>query len=140
MTLVCESSSQTLTKMDDNVSSMTMTTKASTTTILIRPCLPPSTSFCSFPTTKRTDVTTPKALYFNGENGENLRLEAVPAEFEKPVVTKRSQLIVALADVDEFIVDKLLMEENITKDEIQSVIRRSTISPVMMVQTRKENS
>lgn len=82
------------------------------------------------------DVINNEAMYFDGENGENIRREAVPAEFEKTVATKRRELIEALADVDEYIGDKFLMEEDITNDEIQSAIRRSTLSksfsPVMM--------
>lgn len=41
---------------------------------------------------------------------------------------RRRELIESLADVDEFIGDKYLMEENISDDEIYTAIRRATIA------------
>lgn len=82
------------------------------------------------------DIISNEAIYFDGENGESVRYEPVPAAFESQVVEKRRQLVEALADVDDSVADKFLMEEEVTNDEIHAAIRRATIakkfSPVMM--------
>lgn len=82
------------------------------------------------------DIITDEALYFDGPNGETVRTGPVPAEFVEQVAEKRRLLIETLADVDEIIGDKFLMEEDISVDDIQAAIRRATLeksfSPVMM--------
>lgn len=82
------------------------------------------------------DVIANEAIYFDGDSGENIRREPVPAAFEAKVVETRHQLVEALADVDDAIADKFLLEEEVSNDEIHDAIRRSTIlkkfSPVMM--------
>lgn len=82
------------------------------------------------------DIIANEAVYFDGDNGQNVRREPVPAEYESVVATKRRELVETLADVDEAIADKFLMEEEITNEEIHSAIRRATLaklfSPVMM--------
>lgn len=82
------------------------------------------------------DVIANEAVYFDGDNGEDIRRESVPAKFESQTVEMRRRLIEALADVDDAIADKFLLEEEISNDEIHDAIRRATIvkkfTPVMM--------
>lgn len=82
------------------------------------------------------DIIREEALYYDGDNGENVRVENVPAEFKDVVKEKRKLLVETLADVDEELGDKFLMEEPIGEDDIYAAIRRATLSksfsPVMM--------
>lgn len=76
------------------------------------------------------------AMYFDGDNGENIREEAIPAELQSLAKEKRAEMIARLADVDDAIGEKFLMEEEISQKELMDGIRRATISlkfvPVMM--------
>lgn len=82
------------------------------------------------------DVISNEAIYFDGDNGEHVRHEPVPKDFESIVSDKRRELVETLADVDEVVADKFLMEEEVTNDDIHEAIRRATLaksfSPVMM--------
>lgn len=82
------------------------------------------------------DVITEEAIFFDGDNGEHVRREPIPAEFASKVEKTRHDLIEALAEVDDEIADKFLLEQDISNGEIQDAIRRATIaktfSPVMM--------
>ncbi|NUM89800.1 MAG: elongation factor G, partial [Bdellovibrionales bacterium] len=74
--------------------------------------------------------------YFDGENGENVRVEEIPADLAAQAKEKREELITRLADVDDEIGEKFLMEEEIMPDLFDKAIRRATISlkfvPVFM--------
>ncbi len=82
------------------------------------------------------DLVRMKAYYFDGDNGEFVREEEVPAELKAQADEKRSELISKLADVDDQIGEKFLMEEPITAEFLTAGIRRATISlkfvPVFM--------
>lgn len=82
------------------------------------------------------DIIREKALYYDGVNGENVRVENVPEEFQDVLTEKRKLLVETLADVDEKLGDKFLMEEPIGENDIYAAIRRATLSnsfsPVMM--------
>lgn len=82
------------------------------------------------------DIISQEAIYFDGPNGETLRREAIPPELVELVAARRKYLIETLADVDETLGDKYLMEEHITDDDVHEAIRRATLqksfSPVMM--------
>lgn len=82
------------------------------------------------------DIISKEAIYFDGPNGEHMRREGIPPKFAELVQEKRKTLIETLADVDEILGDKFLMEEDITDEDIRDSIRRATLekkfSPVMM--------
>jgi elongation factor G len=67
------------------------------------------------------------AYYFDGENGENIREEAIPADIKAACEEKRAELIAKLADVDDILGEKFLMEEEMTVDLLMAAIRRQTI-------------
>jgi elongation factor G len=77
-----------------------------------------------------------KAFYFDGENGENIREEECPVDMKAQFEEKRAELIAKLADVDEELGEKFLMEEEITFEVFHKAIRKQTIAlkfvPVMM--------
>lgn len=75
-------------------------------------------------------------MYFDGDKGEVIRIEEVPKDMLKFVEEKRQELIHNLAEVDESIEEKFLMEEKITEQDIIDSIRKATIAlkfaPVFM--------
>jgi len=77
-----------------------------------------------------------RAYYFDGENGENIREEDVPADMADLVAERRTMLIEALADVDDVIAEKFLADETPSVDELRAAVRRATlalkITPVFM--------
>jgi len=82
------------------------------------------------------DLVRMKAMYFDGDNGETVREEAIPAELENLAKEKRAEMISRLADVDDAIGEKFLMEEEISEADLMAGIRRATIAlkfvPVFM--------
>jgi elongation factor G len=76
-----------------------------------------------------------KAYYFDGNDGEIIREEDVPADFVKATAAAREEIIHEVADVDDELGEKFLMEQPITADEIRAAVRRATIAlkitPVM---------
>ncbi|MFN4819004.1 MAG: elongation factor G [Ignavibacteria bacterium] len=69
-----------------------------------------------------------KAVFFDGDNGENIRREDIPAEYVEEAKKRRHAMIEALSDFDDAIAEKFLMEEEVTAEELIPVIRRETIS------------
>ena len=74
------------------------------------------------------DLVERKAVYFDGDNGEILRYEEIPAEYADAVEEKRGELMEALGDLDDEIAMLFLEGEEIPLDQIKAVIRRETIA------------
>jgi len=74
------------------------------------------------------DLVTMKAYYNEGANGENVIEKAIPADMLEQAKEYRQELIAKLADVDDGIGEKFLMEEEPTNDEIVAAIRKATIA------------
>jgi elongation factor G len=82
------------------------------------------------------DLVRMRAIYYDGENGEILREEDIPAEYQAPAEQYREELIAALGDFDDKIAEKYLEGEEPTEDELKTAIRTATLSlnftPVMV--------
>eukprot|EP00003_Mantamonas_plastica_P030111 TRINITY_DN732_c0_g1_i7.p1 TRINITY_DN732_c0_g1~~TRINITY_DN732_c0_g1_i7.p1 ORF type:complete len:647 (+),score=261.70 TRINITY_DN732_c0_g1_i7:174-2114(+) len=82
------------------------------------------------------DLITNKALYFEGDFGEKIKITDIPADMEEQAVEMRQHLIGTVAEVDEVIADRFLSEEEPTEEEMRAAIRKATIaqtfSPVFM--------
>src|SRR5690606_5286066 len=74
------------------------------------------------------DLVERKAYYFDGDSGEDLRIEAVPADLVDIVEEQRTKLVEALADLDDNIANMYLEGEEVTPEIMKPVIRRATIS------------
>ena len=75
------------------------------------------------------DLVSQKAIYFEGENGESLRVEnTIPEDLVEDVKKYRSELIGAVADFDDAVGEKFLMEEEPTEEEVRQAIRKGTLS------------
>ncbi|AKU93282.1 elongation factor G [Vulgatibacter incomptus] len=77
-----------------------------------------------------------KAYYFDGDNGENIREEAIPADLVELAAEKRQELVEHLADVDDVVAEKFLADETPTVEELRGAVRRATLAlkltPVFM--------
>jgi elongation factor G len=69
-----------------------------------------------------------KAVFFDGDNGENIRREDIPAEYLEEAKKRRHAIIEALSDFDDTIAEKFLMEEEVSAEELIPIIRRETIN------------
>ncbi|MCA2981336.1 MAG: elongation factor G [Myxococcaceae bacterium] len=81
------------------------------------------------------DAISGKAYFFDGDNGENIRIEDPPADMVDEVKARRQEIIERVADVDEALAEKFLAEEPVSDDELRAAVRRATLAlkmtPVM---------
>jgi elongation factor G len=81
------------------------------------------------------DPITQKAFYFDGESGETIRTEEIPAEYKAEAVEARKRIIEQVGEVDDQLGEKFLADEPVSDDELKAAIRRATIAlkmtPVM---------
>jgi elongation factor G len=82
------------------------------------------------------DCVTLKAIFYDGENGEIIRVEEVPAEYKVASEKRRHDLVAAMADLNDGIADKFLAEQPVSDEELTAAIRKATIdlkfTPVFM--------
>ncbi len=82
------------------------------------------------------DLVEMKALYYDGEHGEIVRKEEVPAALLDEAKKYRDELVAALGDFDDVVADRYLNGEYVTPEEMKPALRKATISlkftPVMM--------
>ncbi len=74
------------------------------------------------------DLINMEALYFDGDNGEHIRKEEIPAEMKEEAEQYRESLLEALADFDDDLAEKFLEGEDIPVSEIKKVLRKATLS------------
>jgi len=88
------------------------------------------------------DLLKMKAVYFDGSNGEIVRVEEIPEGLREEADYRRLQIVEALADYDDVIAEKFLGDEFVSTEEIIPVLRKATIglhtTPVF-VGTAKRN-
>ena len=81
------------------------------------------------------DLVQMKAFYFDGDNGEHIREEAIPAELMDECKKYRESLIAAVGEFDEEVGMKYLEGQDVTVEELRRAIRAATLSlnftPVM---------
>ncbi len=82
------------------------------------------------------DLITRQAYYFDGENGEKVRVEAIPADMIDDVESFREKLLDAASNFDDNMVEKILEGGEITEAEIHNAIKIGTqtlkLTPVFM--------
>jgi elongation factor G len=74
------------------------------------------------------DLVQMKAFYFDGENGEKVRMEEIPAEIKAECDKYREELISAASEFDEAVAEKYLGGEDISVEELRAAIRKGTLS------------
>lgn len=83
------------------------------------------------------DLVRMKAIYNEGESGENIvESDIIPEEVKSLAEERRAKMIETLADVDDEMAEIFLNEETPTVEQIKAAVRRATISlkftPVFM--------
>ena len=74
------------------------------------------------------DLMKMKALYFEGEKGEVVRVDEIPAEMAELAKEWRDKMAEKIAETDEKLTEKFLGGEEITTDELKSALRVATIN------------
>jgi len=74
------------------------------------------------------DVLKMKAIYFEGPEGTEPVEKEIPAEYMDKALEYRNMTIEQIADFDDDIAEKFLMEEDITEAELLPIIRRETLN------------
>ena len=81
------------------------------------------------------DAVTQRAYYFDGDDGDIIREEDVPAEYVERTKAAHDKIIEDVAEVDDQLAEKYVEGEPVTVDELKAAIRRGTLSlkmtPVM---------
>ncbi|WNG24900.1 elongation factor G [Cystobacter fuscus] len=81
------------------------------------------------------DLIQMKAFYFDGESGENIREEEIPAELLEQAKADRQEMIEKVAEVDDALGELFLSDSAISNEQIAAAVRRATIAlkmtPVM---------
>ncbi|RLB69395.1 MAG: elongation factor G, partial [Deltaproteobacteria bacterium] len=82
------------------------------------------------------DLTTMKATYFDGDNGEILRTEEIPAELTDKAAEKREELIEMASNFCDDLAEAFLEEQEISSEMILSAMRKGVlarkVTPVYM--------
>ena len=73
------------------------------------------------------DLVGMKALYFDGDNGETVRVEDIPAEYREQAVSMRRDLIEAASMFSDELMEAALEEREIPQELLISALRRGTI-------------
>jgi elongation factor G len=74
------------------------------------------------------DLITLKAVYFDGDNGENLRQEAIPAELQEKASEKREALLEELSMFSEELMEALLEGGDVDHELIYAAARKGTLA------------
>jgi elongation factor G len=82
------------------------------------------------------DLIAMKAVYFKGENGEEVVREAIPAELLEQAKAKRDEMIDAASAFSDELTEAVLEERDVTEDMIVDALRKGTLArkltPVLM--------
>ena len=82
------------------------------------------------------DLITMKAVYFDGANGEDVRIEDIPQNLLRESVQRRENLIDAASMFSDQLTEAVLEEQEVTQDMIITAVRTGTLTrqltPVFM--------
>ncbi len=82
------------------------------------------------------DLVTMKAIYFDGDQGDDVRCEEIPENMRDEAEEKREELLDAVSMFSDELMEAMLEEEEISDEMVHEAIRRGTLSlefaPVMI--------
>ncbi|MEW5803295.1 MAG: elongation factor G [bacterium] len=73
------------------------------------------------------DLVSMKAVYFDGEQGESLRYEEIPAELQEMAETKREEMLDAVSMFCDELTEAIL-DGQVTEDLINQAVRKGTLA------------
>jgi elongation factor G len=74
------------------------------------------------------DLITMKALYFDGSNGEKVRIEEIPADVKEEAAEARTHMLEALSMYSDELMELLLGEEEVPEKLVYKICREATIN------------
>ncbi|MBF0231780.1 MAG: elongation factor G [Desulfamplus sp.] len=77
------------------------------------------------------DLISMKALYFEGDNGENVIVTDIPAELQEEAEAKREEMIDAVSIFSDELTEAILEEREISEAVIVDAVRKGTIAREM---------
>ncbi|HUV49511.1 MAG TPA: elongation factor G [Anaerolineae bacterium] len=77
------------------------------------------------------DLVSMKAIYFDGDNGENVRIEDIPESLLDEAMEKREELIDAASMYSDQLTEAILEEKEISEDLIFDAVRNGTLAREM---------
>jgi len=81
------------------------------------------------------DLASMKAFYFDGANGETIRIEEIPGDLRAEAETRREEMLDTVSMFSDELTEAIL-EENVTEELIHDAVRKGTLSlsltPVFM--------
>ncbi len=81
------------------------------------------------------DLVSMKAFYFDGDNGENVRIEEIPQEQLHDAQERRHELVAAMGDFNDDVAHLYLEDKEVSTELLRKAIREATLSqkfiPVM---------
>ncbi len=82
------------------------------------------------------DLVAMKAIYYDGEKGEDVRTEEIPEDYREAAQTARHEMLETLSLYSDELMEALLEERELSVEEIKPIIRKAVLSrnvtPVMM--------
>jgi elongation factor G len=82
------------------------------------------------------DLVAMKAVYFDGESGENIRMEEIPKDLLEEAKSKREELVEAASIFSDELTEAILEEREISEELLYDALRKGTlkreITPVFM--------
>jgi len=82
------------------------------------------------------DLITMKAYYFDGDNGENIREEAIPSEMVDQATKAREEMLDVISAFDDEMMEAILDGKEISEEQIHSAIRKGvnslSLTPVFL--------
>jgi elongation factor G len=74
------------------------------------------------------DLITMKAYYFDGENGESVREEAIPADMASQAQSARDEMLDVISNFDDQMMEDILEGKEISQENIHNAIKKGTQS------------
>ncbi|MCP4346984.1 MAG: elongation factor G [Desulfobacterales bacterium] len=74
------------------------------------------------------DLVAMKAIYFDGDNGENVRVEDIPEELMPEAEKRREAVLDAASVFSDELTDAILEEQEITEEILTTALRNGTLS------------
>lgn len=74
------------------------------------------------------DLITMKAYYFDGDNGENVREEAIPAEMADQAAKAREEMLDVVSAFDDAMMEAILEGQEVSEEQIHAAVRKGVNS------------
>ncbi len=74
------------------------------------------------------DLVNNQAILYKNDDGKEFEIAEIPADMQEIAAKYHAQMVEKVSESDEALIEKFLMEEPITPDELRAAIRKATIA------------